>query len=78
MPSAAGHVIDSNFPGTVHLSADATSLLLRSLATSGVAGGSVYDALVGAAAKEHGLRLCTRDRRAAETYRAIGVNFELV
>jgi len=33
---------------------------------------------VAAAAAEHGLTLATRDRRAAETYRALDVDFELI
>ncbi|MEO8968055.1 MAG: hypothetical protein ABI355_10595 [Solirubrobacteraceae bacterium] len=46
--------------------------------SAGVAGGAVYDALVGAAAREHDLPLVTRDQRAAETYRALAVRFELL
>jgi len=38
----------------------------------------VYDALVGAAAAEHRLVLVTRDRRALDTYRALGVDVELL
>jgi predicted nucleic acid-binding protein len=38
----------------------------------------VYDALVAAAAAEHGLRLVTRDARAIGTYRAMGVEPELL
>ena len=44
----------------------------------GIAGGAVYDTLVAAAAAEHGITLATRDRRAAETYRALDVDFELI
>ena len=36
-------------------------------------GGAVYDAMVALAAKEHGARLATRDARAANTYRSVGV-----
>ena len=36
-----------------------------------------YDALVAAAAAEHGITLATRDRRAADTYRALDTAFEL-
>jgi predicted nucleic acid-binding protein len=35
-------------------------------------------ALVAATAAEHGITLATRDRRAAETYRALDVDFELI
>jgi predicted nucleic acid-binding protein len=52
--------------------------LLVTLADSGIAGGQVYDALVGAAAKHHGIVLATRDRRAVDTYRSLDVDFELV
>jgi predicted nucleic acid-binding protein len=45
---------------------------------AGIAGGAVYDALVAATAAEQGITLATRDRRAAETYRALDVDFELI
>ena len=48
------------------------------LAELGVAGGGVYDALVGAAARHHGLPLATRDLRAATVYRALNVEVEMV
>ena len=38
----------------------------------------MYDALVGAAAAEHGLSLFSRDRRALDTYRALGVTVEFL
>jgi len=44
----------------------------------GIAGGSVFDALVGAVAVEHDVALLTRDRRALETYRALGVQVRIV
>ncbi|MCE7885671.1 MAG: hypothetical protein DYH08_17745, partial [Actinobacteria bacterium ATB1] len=46
--------------------------------TTGLAGGSVYDALVGAVSVEHGLPLVSRDARAANVYRALGVEFDLI
>jgi predicted nucleic acid-binding protein len=48
------------------------------LASAGLAGGSVYDALIALTAIEHDLRLITRDARAARTYRSLGVAFQLV
>lgn len=77
-PAAAGRLIQENFPRSRFLSPKAAATLLPELAKAGIAGGSVYDALVGATAKEHGLALCTRDRRAMETYRALGVEVELI
>lgn len=76
--AAAGRLLAANFPGSRFLGAAESQALLASLADRGVAGGQVYDALVGAAAKHHGLVLATRDRRAADTYRSLDVDFELV
>lgn len=75
---AAYRLIEANFPHTRFLGPNAATELLNALPALGIAGGSIYDALVAAAAKEHGQTLCTRDRRAAETYRALGVGFELI
>lgn len=41
-------------------------------------GGAVYDALIGATAANHSHRLLTRDRRAATSYDAVGVDYELI
>jgi predicted nucleic acid-binding protein len=41
-------------------------------------GGAVYDALVGAAAREHGLQLLSADSRAKSTYGALVVQLILV
>lgn len=77
-PAAVARVISANFPRMCFLSADAAAALLARLHLAGITGGSVYDALVGATAVEHGLRLATRDRRALETYRALEVSVELL
>lgn len=76
-PTVTG-LLANAFPETRFLSAEAAAVLLDGLATSTIAGGAVYDALVGACAVEHGLNLATRDRRALETYRALAVHFELL
>lgn len=77
-PAAAARLLTENFPATVFLGARSSARLLRELAVQGVAGGAVYDALVGAAALEHERMLLTRDRRALATYRALGVDATLV
>lgn len=69
--SAVGRLLATNFPHTRFLSASAAEELLTRLASAGVAGGSVYDALVCACAVEHRVTLVTRDRRALGTYRAL-------
>lgn len=67
-----------NFPGSRFLSAQGTQRLHARLASLGISGGAVYDALVAATAAEHEITLATRDRRAAETYRALDADFELI
>lgn len=77
-PLEARRAIETTFPHSCHLSARQSAELLALLAVAGIAGGAVYDALVGACAREHGLPLVTRDRRAADTYRAVGAAVELL
>ena len=52
--------------------------LVESATRAGLSGGAIYDALVGATAKRVGALLLTRDRRAIQTYEALGVRYELV
>lgn len=77
-PATVARLLTTSFPRSRFLSAAGTQELLGRLDAIGIAGGSVYDALVGAAAAEHGLTLATRDRRALETYRALDVEVELL
>jgi predicted nucleic acid-binding protein len=77
-PKATQALLARNFPWSRFLGATAAQQLLARLAGAGIAGGAVYDALVGAVALEHRLRLATRDRRAIETYRALGVDLEIL
>jgi predicted nucleic acid-binding protein len=51
---------------------------LRRLAATGVAGGAIYDALIAESARAAGATLVTADRRAAATYRAVGVEVEML
>ena len=77
-PRAVARLLAHNFPGSLFLSAREAERLHARLASLGIAGGAVYDALVAATAAEHGVTLATRDRRAAETYRALDIDFELI
>lgn len=77
-PSEVARLLAHNFPQSRFLDIKGQQGLATRLAELGIAGGSVYDALVGAAARHHGLGLLTRDRRALDTYRALGVDFELL
>jgi len=77
-PTAVARLLAHNFPGSRFLSAESARSLHARLASLGIAGGAVYDALVAAAAAEHSITLATRDRRAADTYRALDIDFELI
>lgn len=61
-----------DLPGAARVS------LIERFADAGVSGGAVHDALVGGTAREHGLTLVTRDRRAVRTYDALGVGCRVV
>ena len=77
-PAVIAQMLAHNFPGSRFLSARGAQQLHTRLASLGIAGGAVYDALVAATAAEHQITLATRDRRAAEIYRALDVDFELI
>ena len=77
-PSEVARLLAHNFPSSRFLHAHAQEALAARLAGLGVAGGSVYDALVGAAAHHHGLPLATRDTRAVGLYRVLEVNVEML
>jgi predicted nucleic acid-binding protein len=71
-------LLQRDFPATRHLGPDDLATLGTELARLGVAGGAVYDALVGAVARAHGLPLLSRDRRAWPTYDALGVKARII
>lgn len=77
-PGAVARLVKSGFPHSRYLGEAAAAALQERLGPLSIAGGSVYDALVGAVATEHDLRLVTRDRRALATYRKLGVQIELL
>lgn len=77
-PAVVSRILERNFPASRFLSRDAAAALLGRFAGGEIAGGSVYDALVGATALEHGLTLTTLDRRATDTYRVMGVDVDLL
>jgi predicted nucleic acid-binding protein len=77
-PTTVAQLLAINFPGSRFLSSQGANRLHSRLASLGIAGGAVYDALVAATAAEHEITLATRDRRAADTYRALDIDFELI
>jgi predicted nucleic acid-binding protein len=76
--ATVARLLAKTFPESRFLGSRAAASLLPALGPLGIAGGSVYDALVGATANEHRLTLVTRDRRAMEVYRKLNVSVELI
>ncbi len=76
-PAQLRLMFDRTFPATAFLSAERAATLWEAMAEHAIAGGAVFDALVGAAAAENGTTLMTRDRRALKTYAALGVAVEV-
>lgn len=74
----AARLIAERFGNPLLLSTKAMRTLPKTLAVAGIAGGAVYDAMIGIAARESGLRLATRDGRARATYEAVGANIIVV
>lgn len=77
-PATVARLLAGSFRHNRYLGEHAAQVLLTRFADRGIAGGSVYDALVGAAAAEHDCALATRDRRALDVYRALDVRVELL
>ena len=77
-PGVVEQILRTGFPATRFLGADDARTLLGKLALLGVAGGAVYDALVGQVAVAHRLPLVTRDARAVDVYRALDVEIQLI
>ena len=71
-------LLRANFPGSLFLDAGETAVLLGRLAGLGIAGGAVYDALVGTVSVSRGVPLATRDARAVDVYRTLDVAYELI
>ena len=72
-PAECQRLLERNFGASRYLGPSQQADALARFAQLGIAGGAVYDALVGQVAVEHGITLVTRDRRALDTYRLLGV-----
>ncbi|HSV37953.1 MAG TPA: type II toxin-antitoxin system VapC family toxin [Nocardioidaceae bacterium] len=77
-PATALRLIRTNFPHTKRLTTTRAAGLLDELVELNLAGGSTYDALVALTARHHDLTLLSADTRAADTYRALAIDFTLV
>ncbi len=67
-----------NFPASQFLGEEEAMNLATMLAQLGVSGGSVYDVLAGAAARQHRQPLATRDARAQPVYEALDVETKVI
>jgi predicted nucleic acid-binding protein len=75
----AAAIVATRLPSSrVTLDANAHAKAPARLAAASVSGGATYDGLIALTALEHDLELLSRDRRAARTYSALGVHFQLL
>jgi len=77
-PADAIRLLVRNFPASGFLGEAESTNLGGELARLGISGGAVYDALVGAAARQHHRLLVSSDARARPVYEALGVEIELI
>lgn len=77
-PADAAALLAANFPESVAPDSDVLRRLPDVLAPVNIAGGAVYDALVGLAAAAADVVLLTRDARAVPTYAAVGARLEII
>ena len=77
-PADVAALLAHDFPATAFLADDAAAALGPELARLGISGGAVYDALVGAAARQRGRLLVSGDARARTVYEALGVRVHLI
>ena len=77
-PTDAARLLSSRFSAPLLLDPADSARLPGLLADLGIAGGAVYDAIVGLAAARNNCRLATRDARAKTTYDSVGAQVEVV
>lgn len=77
-PADAVRAIRVAFSERCWLNSSQQQRLLATVGDMGIAGGMVYDALVGEAARVNRRVLLTRDRRAIPTYEFLGVHYVMV
>ena len=71
-------LLESSFPAVAELDHSGTWLNVRTFAAGAIAGGAVYDGLVGLAARAADGLLVTMDARATTTYERLGVKFRVL
>jgi hypothetical protein len=60
------------------LRGDRYLLTFGAVASAGLGGSAIYDAITGATSREHDATLLTLDRKAQRTYQAVGASFQLL
>jgi predicted nucleic acid-binding protein len=78
-PRAVAEALRESFPGPlVGLPPGEHWALVEQAPRLGIVGGAVFDAFIATTASRAGLTLVSRDRRAASTYLAVGVDCQLL
>jgi len=77
-PADALRLLARDFPASVFLGEADAARLGAELAELGISGGAVYDALAGAAARQHQLLLVSGDARARSVYARLHVETEII
>jgi predicted nucleic acid-binding protein len=77
-PADALRLLAHDFPASGFLGEGEALAVGPEIADLDVSGGAVYDALVGAAARQHRRRLVSADARARPVYEALGVDVEVI
>jgi predicted nucleic acid-binding protein len=75
-PADVIRLLARDFPASAFLGEVESRDLGTELSRLGISGGAVYDALVGAAARQHRRPLLSGDARARPVYEALGVEIE--
>lgn len=77
-PLAAAQSIGRRLPGQMLTLRSLDPGALEMLARADISAGATYDGLIALTARDHDVHLISRDRRAARTYAALGIRYELL
>lgn len=77
-PADAAALLRARFGDPLVLPAHESQQLVERLATAGITGGAVHDAMVAFSAVAHSVALATRDARARPTYERLGAQVVVV
>jgi predicted nucleic acid-binding protein len=77
--STAAAILAAKLPSAwITLDASAHAEAVTKLSQASISGGATYDGLIALSAREHELELLSRDHRAARTYKALGIPYQLL